>query len=143
MSRQKSKTGIVQNVQELFEMHNDLLTHMKIHETYMKQEVKVLKRGTFKPHGTYCLACNDKFSSRKELQDHYSKNHAEGTLKCETCFKPFTSKYTLQQHVEHKGKRYKCTYNDCQEYFKCTDQLEVHIMKHEGKFKFECTICKK
>ena len=61
------------------------------------------------------------------------------------CFKQFTSKYTLQQHVqvEHKDKMYACTYDDCKEDFKHKDQLEVHLMKHEGKFKFECTICKK
>ena len=126
-------------------MHNNLLSHMTVHETYVRQEVKVSMKASFKPHGTYCLSCNKDFAGKKELDEHFSKVHAEGKLKCEMCFKQFTSKYTLQQHVqvEHKGKRYACTYDDCREDFKCKDQLEVHLMKHEGKFKFECTICKK
>ena len=83
--------------------------------------------------------------AERELDEHFSKVHAEGKLKCQMCFKQFTSKYTLQQHVqvEHKDKMYACTYDDCKEDFKHKDQLEVHLMKHEGKFKFECTICKK
>ena len=69
---------------EIFFSHNEFLSHMTVHESYIKQEVKVASKAAFKPHGMYCLSSKKDFAGRKQLEEHFSKVHAEGKFKCET-----------------------------------------------------------
>ena len=52
---------------EVFSLHNELLSHMTVYESYIKQEVKVASNATFKPHGMYCLSCKKDFARKKTI----------------------------------------------------------------------------
>ena len=62
---------------------------------------------------------------------------------CKQCGKEYGRPQTLRGHVKtvHEGFRFKCTKKDCNEEFIRKDQLNVHMLEHEGKFKFICSIC--
>ena len=98
-----------------------------------------------KPHGTYCLKCEKDYKSPSELKKHYDKVHMKSQKVCDKCGKSFASKYALATHIdiEHHGKHFKCTYADCDEVFKRKDQLNIHLMKHEGGAIFICSACNK
>ena len=125
--------------------HTDYIEHVKSHDGKKKSGEPCGSTYNVKPHGTYCLKCEKNFKNPSLLKKHYEKAHLKDQKLCDKCGKSFASKYTLATHidVEHHGKHFTCTYDDCDEVFKRKDQLSIHLMKHKGEATFICGACNK
>ena len=64
---------------------------------------------------------------------------------CSECGKIYSRANTLKGHINvvHKGKCYICTYENCKDSFLRKDDLNSHLLGHEGKYRFVCHICGK
>ena len=86
-------------------VHNqdDYIAHVVGHRTRQGITQK-------KPHGTYCMKCEQDFSSITGLKSHFAEEHMGKCYTCDKCGKSFSSKYTLSNHIkiEHDGDRIKC-----------------------------------
>ena len=52
-----------------------------------------------------CEECNQTFSRKENMQQHYLRNHSEAkkkTFDCSICEKQFSTRYTLNRHVKSK-----------------------------------------
>ena len=128
-----------------FSEHTDYIEHVKSHDGKRKSGKPSGSTYNVKPHGTYCLKFEKDYNSTSALKKHYDKVHMKDHKVCNKCGKSFALKYTLATRidVEHHGKCFKCTYDDCDEQFKRKDQLSIHIMKHKGEATFVCSECNK
>ena len=92
-----------------------------------------------------CAICDKQFSCKQNVKMHLESAHTVQKYVCKQCGKEYGRPQTLRGHVKtvHKGFRFKCTKKDCNEEFIWKDQLNVHMLEHEGKYKFICSICSK
>ena len=124
-----------------FSEHTDYIEHVKSHDGKRKSGKPSGSTYNVKPHGTYCLKFEKDYNSTSALKKHYDKVHMKDHKVCDKCGNSFALKYTLATHidVEHHGKCFQCTYEDCDKQFKRKDQLSIHIMKHKGEATFVCS----
>ena len=111
--------------------------HLDEHTMYNESD-RCISRKTFK-----CKLCDKLFSSKQNLRKHIDARHTVCKFACKLCQKVYSRPQGLRSHVRsiHEGVHYKCTYQDCDESFKHKDQLNIHILGHQGKFMYICSIC--
>ena len=121
---------------------DDYIAHVDSHRTRkgIKKESNITQN---KPHGTYCMKCEQDFGSITGLKSHFAKERMGKCYTCDKCGKSFPSKSTLSNHIkiEHDGDRIKCERENCDATFKRKDQYRVHLLKHDGKVLFTCVEC--
>ena len=90
------------------------------------------------PQVSKCAICDLQFSCKQNVKMHLESAHTVHKYVCRQCGKEYGRPQTLQGHVKtvHKDFRFKCTKKYCNEEFTQKDQLNVHMLEHEGKFKF-------
>uniref|UniRef100_A0A8C6NFT6 Uncharacterized protein n=1 Tax=Melopsittacus undulatus TaxID=13146 RepID=A0A8C6NFT6_MELUD len=102
--------------------------------------------------GTFLLpplpSCTDAELSPLSLRmaaslDKHNRTHTgERPFGCEFCEQRFTEKGPLLRHVasrHQEGRPHFCQI--CSKTFKAVEQLRVHVRRHRGMRKFECTEC--
>ena len=90
-----------------------------------------------------CDICGKKYTSKAALKAHVKVTHLnEKEFECDLCDKKFLSACQLRYHqTSHTNEKpFMC--DKCDASFKSKERLKIHIRgKHEGVFKFHCTIC--
>lgn len=51
-----------------------------------------------------CPACEENFPNKTAAREHYLEIHGRETHKCKYCNKYFTSRYTVQRHINEVHK---------------------------------------
>lgn len=95
-----------------------------------------------------CKSCKAEFNTKKELNDHFSKEHEPkpeqlpGNFECEYCSKHFRSYDILMQHrqIHLEEKKFCCT--ACDRTFTLRRYLKDHLRRfHKLKNTYICKIC--
>ncbi|XP_007900312.1 telomere zinc finger-associated protein [Callorhinchus milii] len=89
-----------------------------------------------------CHFCGKTFRIQASLDKHNRTHTGERPFSCEICQQKFTERGPLHRHVASKhqeGRPHYC--NICNKTFKAIDQLRVHVGRHRGMRKFECSEC--
>ncbi|XP_039241582.1 telomere zinc finger-associated protein isoform X2 [Pipra filicauda] len=88
-----------------------------------------------------CHLCGKTFRTQASLDKHNRTHTGERPFSCEFCEQRFTEKGPLLRHIasrHQEGRPHFC--HICGKTFK-VEQLRVHIRRHKGVRKFECTEC--
>ena len=106
--------------------------HSDEHTMYNESDHHISKK-TFK-----CNICDKLFASKQNLRKHIDATHTVCKFTCKLCQKVYSIPQSLCGHVRsiHEGVSYKCTCQDCDKSSVCKDQLNVHILGHQGKFMY-------
>ena len=74
------------------------------------------------------------------MKSHIESVHTVQKFACKQCYKVYIRVNTLKGHVKmaHEGKHFCCSYENCDEKFLRKDDLNNHLLAHEGKFHFIC-----
>ena len=88
-----------------------------------------------------CQTCDKRYSSKKSLNLHMNIHDELKTLKCDICLKFFVSKSLLNRHYRtHTGKKpFAC--KACNKTFARKDHLVRHQATHSEVRSFKCSIC--
>ena len=93
-----------------------------------------------------CKHCEKRFTYRKNLKDHLSKDHGEDTpdvkndtldssdlypVKCDQCDASFKKRQSLKDHVQsaHENIIYKCLLCTSGEYWKAKKSAKRHLLQ--------------
>ncbi|KAI5635010.1 prolyl oligopeptidase family domain-containing protein [Phthorimaea operculella] len=93
-----------------------------------------------------CQKCPERFSDYFKRQRHMVDKHGVAPLryKCNVCDRTFPRRYTLSRHMRRdhlEMKDYQC--DICPYTCFTNNELQVHMVKHNGDRIFECHICSK
>ncbi|KAI5635009.1 zinc-finger associated domain (zf-AD) domain-containing protein [Phthorimaea operculella] len=93
-----------------------------------------------------CQKCPERFSDYFKRQRHMVEKHGVAPLryKCNVCDRTFPRRYTLSRHMRRdhlEMKDYQC--DICPYTCFTNNELQVHMVKHNGDRIFECHICSK
>ncbi|NXY00113.1 TZAP protein, partial [Centropus bengalensis] len=89
-----------------------------------------------------CHLCGKTFRTQASLDKHNRTHTGERPFGCEFCEQRFTEKGPLLRHIasrHQEGRPHFCQI--CGKTFKAVEQLRVHVRRHKGVRKFECTEC--
>ncbi|KAK4809879.1 hypothetical protein QYF61_022710 [Mycteria americana] len=89
-----------------------------------------------------CHLCGKTFRTQASLDKHNRTHTGERPFSCEFCDQRFTEKGPLLRHIasrHQEGRPHFCQI--CGKTFKAVEQLRVHVRRHKGVRKFECTEC--
>lgn len=93
-----------------------------------------------------CENCHMTFADADYLARHKvrCKNHEFSAIRCEICQRGFTTKGSLDLHIDAvhlKKKEFGC--NICGKKFARKHILKVHLTTHTGQRDFQCSVCGK
>lgn len=114
---------------KMYKIQRALQNHIKKHDA------------TYKAPEFQCDMCHKSFCNNYILECHKKSEHLgiKRSFLCSTCGKSFTTKHTLQQHINlHIGARpHKC--EKCGKSFTYESALRDHKLIHDGKKQFFCS----
>lgn len=94
-----------------------------------------------KPEDIQCKTCGKTFSSKQSLQVHMEIHIGRKPFLCTVCGKNFLRKYHLEVHQRiHTGEKpFKC--EECGKQFSQPSSYKNHSFIHNGQRPFKCKIC--
>jgi len=121
---------------------------------YLQSTNEILTDGTIKSEPANCVSilpqvayfpcskCGQECSTRRMLNSHVNKNHADlYDSKCTNCAKVFLVPENMTKHVNrkhNKQKNYKCTYAGCTKMFITRKEQQNHIARHSNEKAYVC-----
>ena len=89
-----------------------------------------------------CDQCNREFSSRGSLNQHMQLHTGQFRHHCLICRKGFNSTSHYKLHMRsHEGVKYHCDY--CAKPFVNKQSYLYHLSVHTGQYRFKCDVCDK
>lgn len=112
---------------------------------FTSQELMV-HRGTHTDLKLYqCKMCPMNFAAKGTLQshvrDHNRHSNVEKPFQCYLCRQSFTLIHFLKNHMRIHTTKYDCRI--CMKIFEREVDLDMHMLTHSGKYRFECGECSK
>ncbi|XP_055297355.1 zinc finger protein ZFP2-like isoform X2 [Sitodiplosis mosellana] len=93
-----------------------------------------------------CETCGKRFVSKSECKSHNNIAHlklsAVRNFLCATCGRACPDRYRLKQHeMIHTGEKpLKCSIEGCDQYFRYSTSLMLHLKNHRGEKRYQCKI---
>eukprot|EP01083_Nonionella_stella_P278730 947923_1 len=90
-----------------------------------------------------CSICFKNFTRKSNLTQHLKIHSNTRDFICPFCSRGFRQKHTMIDHIRtHTGERpFKCSY--CPKAFKVKHNLKTHVRLHTGERPYSCAVCVK
>ncbi|XP_059062600.1 zinc finger protein OZF-like [Achroia grisella] len=93
--------------------------------------------------GITCTFCNNNFTTKESLELHLESHKTEKKYQCKICNKLFFMQSTLTDHIRtHTGEKpFLCSI--CGRGFSQNNNLQQHVRRHQGHKPFKCDDCER
>ena len=89
---------------------------------------------------TTCPVCYKEFTTKSSVQYHMQRHTGRFSYWCELCQRGFPIYNRYKEHMDkHKGITYPCL--SCDKRFKTKETLRFHQSTHTGVYRFKCQFC--
>ncbi|XP_018615920.2 telomere zinc finger-associated protein [Scleropages formosus] len=140
--RASSRNGLQMHIKAIHRNERPFVCEFCKHAFTQKANLNMHLRTHTGEKPFQCHLCGKTFRTQASLDKHHRTHTGERPFRCEYCDQRFTEKGPLLRHVASKhqeGRPHYC--HICSKTFKAIEQLRVHVRRHKGMRKFECTEC--
>ncbi|KAJ8369829.1 hypothetical protein SKAU_G00098570 [Synaphobranchus kaupii] len=140
--RASSRNGLQMHIKAIHRNERPFVCEFCNHAFTQKANLNMHLRTHTGEKPFQCHLCGKTFRTQASLDKHHRTHTGERPFRCEFCDQRFTEKGPLLRHVASKhqeGRPHYC--HICSKTFKAIEQLRVHVRRHKGMRKFECTQC--
>ncbi|XP_051516959.1 telomere zinc finger-associated protein-like isoform X2 [Myxocyprinus asiaticus] len=152
--RASSRNGLQMHIKAIHRNERPFVCEFCNHAFTQKANLNMHLRTHTGEKPFQCHLCGKTFRTQEErehthlgwheasLDKHHRTHTGERPYSCEFCEQRFTEKGPLLRHIASKhqeGRPHLC--HICNKTFKAIEQLRVHVRRHKGMRKFECTDC--
>ncbi|XP_048872206.1 telomere zinc finger-associated protein isoform X2 [Brienomyrus brachyistius] len=140
--RASSRNGLQMHIKAIHRNERPFVCEFCNHAFTQKANLNMHLRTHTGEKPFQCHLCGKTFRTQASLDKHHRTHTGERPFHCEFCEQRFTEKGPLLRHVASKhqeGRPHYC--HICTKTFKAIEQLRVHVRRHKGMRKFECTEC--
>ncbi|KAK3547534.1 hypothetical protein QTP86_021508, partial [Hemibagrus guttatus] len=140
--RASSRNGLQMHIKAIHRKERPFVCEICNHAFTQKVNLNMHLRTHTGEKPYQCHLCGKTFRTQASLDKHNRTHTGERPYSCEFCNQRFTEKGPLQRHIasrHQEGQPHSC--HICNKAFKAVEQLRVHVRRHKGMRKFECTEC--
>uniref|UniRef100_A0A8C2G967 Zinc finger protein 865 n=1 Tax=Cyprinus carpio TaxID=7962 RepID=A0A8C2G967_CYPCA len=140
--RASSRNGLQMHIKAIHRNERPFVCEFCNHAFTQKTNLNMHLRTHTGEKPFQCHLCGKTFRTQASLDKHHRTHTGERPFSCEFCEQRFTEKGPLLRHIASKhqeGRPHFC--HICNKTFKAIEQLRVHVRRHKGMRKFECTEC--
>ncbi|XP_051518015.1 telomere zinc finger-associated protein isoform X2 [Myxocyprinus asiaticus] len=140
--RASSRNGLQMHIKAIHRNERPFVCEFCNHAFTQKANLNMHLRTHTGEKPFQCHLCGKTFRTQASLDKHHRTHTGERPYVCEFCEQRFTEKGPLLRHIASKhqeGRPHFC--HICNKTFKAIEQLRVHVRRHKGMRKFECTEC--
>ncbi|XP_072552755.1 telomere zinc finger-associated protein [Salminus brasiliensis] len=140
--RASSRNGLQMHIKAIHRNERPFVCEFCNHAFSQKANLNMHLRTHTGEKPFQCHLCGKTFRTQASLDKHHRTHTGERPYSCEFCEQRFTEKGPLLRHIASKhqeGRPHVC--HICNKSFKAIEQLRVHVRRHKGMRKFECTEC--
>ncbi|XP_028849539.1 telomere zinc finger-associated protein isoform X2 [Denticeps clupeoides] len=140
--RASSRNGLQMHIKAIHRNERPFVCEFCNHAFTQKANLNMHLRTHTGEKPFQCHLCGKTFRTQASLDKHHRTHTGERPFACEFCEQRFTEKGPLHRHVASKhqeGRPHYC--HICSKTFKAVEQLRVHVRRHKGMRKFQCTEC--
>uniref|UniRef100_A0A8C2BZS9 Zinc finger and BTB domain containing 48 n=1 Tax=Cyprinus carpio TaxID=7962 RepID=A0A8C2BZS9_CYPCA len=140
--RASSRNGLQMHIKSIHRNERPFVCEFCNHAFTQKANLNMHLRTHTGEKPFQCHLCGKTFRTQASLDKHHRTHTGERPFSCEFCEQRFTEKGPLLRHIASKhqeGRPHFC--HICNKTFKAIEQLRVHVRRHKGMRKFECTEC--
>ncbi|KAL2103897.1 hypothetical protein ACEWY4_000765 [Coilia grayii] len=140
--RASSRNGLQMHIKAIHRNERPFVCEFCNHAFTQKANLNMHLRTHTGEKPFQCHLCGKTFRTQASLDKHNRTHTGERPYACEFCQQRFTEKGPLLRHIASKhqeGRPHYCQI--CSKTFKAVEQLRVHVRRHKGMRKFECTQC--
>ncbi|XP_076132636.1 zinc finger and BTB domain-containing protein 48 [Alosa pseudoharengus] len=140
--RASSRNGLQMHIKAIHRNERPFVCEFCSHAFTQKANLNMHLRTHTGEKPFQCHLCGKTFRTQASLDKHHRTHTGERPYACEFCEQRFTEKGPLLRHVASKhqeGRPHYCQI--CSKTFKAVEQLRVHVRRHKGMRKFECSQC--
>uniref|UniRef100_A0A9J7X834 Zinc finger and BTB domain containing 48 n=2 Tax=Cyprinus carpio carpio TaxID=630221 RepID=A0A9J7X834_CYPCA len=140
--RASSRNGLQMHIKSIHRNERPFVCEFCNHAFTQKANLNMHLRTHTGEKPFQCHLCGKTFRTQASLDKHHRTHTGERPYSCEFCEQRFTEKGPLLRHIASKhqeGRPHFCQI--CNKSFKAIEQLRVHVRRHKGMRKFECTEC--
>ncbi|XP_076840172.1 zinc finger and BTB domain-containing protein 48 [Brachyhypopomus gauderio] len=140
--RASSRNGLQMHIKAIHRNERPFVCEFCNHAFTQKANLNMHLRTHTGEKPFQCHLCGKTFRTQASLDKHHRTHTGERPYCCQLCEQRFTEKGPLMRHIASKhqeGRPHFC--HICNKSFKAIEQLRVHVRRHKGMRKFECTEC--
>ncbi|XP_026092658.1 telomere zinc finger-associated protein-like isoform X1 [Carassius auratus] len=140
--RASSRNGLQMHIKAIHRNERPFVCEFCNHAFTQKTNLNMHLRTHTGEKPFQCHLCGKTFRTQASLDKHHRTHTGERPFSCEFCEQRFTEKGPLLRHIASKhqeGRPHFC--HICNKTFKAIEQLRVHVRRHKGMRKFECSEC--
>ncbi|KAM9445317.1 telomere zinc finger-associated protein isoform 1-T2 [Clarias gariepinus] len=140
--RASSRNGLQMHIKAIHRKERPFVCEICNHAFTQKVNLNMHLRTHTGEKPYQCHLCGKTFRTQASLDKHSRTHTGERPYTCEFCQQRFTEKGPLQRHIasrHQEGQPHPC--HICNKSFRAVEQLRVHVRRHKGMRKFECSEC--